>query len=286
MSSAPPGWHLQPDGRERYWDGERWTDQFREPDRARTEQIPLGETQGMPTASAGDQSGYAGARPGAYQSPGGYSPPPGHGDAYPREPYVGQGGPMSDRPGGTPGWLKGCLIALLVVIVLAAIAVGVGWWLINRAVDNVASPQPSETTAPTTEPTDTPTDEPTGSVSIPTTIPSLPTDLPSIPGSGVTVVVEVGEGFTFGPAEIKAGWGFESQPLGFRTVTMTVIPQETSSVPVVFTMRFLSGSDEELGATVCTAPLTTVGQEESVACIPVHGEVENAEQVQVSGIGG
>ena len=29
--SAPPGWHLQPDGRERYWDGSQWTEQFRMP---------------------------------------------------------------------------------------------------------------------------------------------------------------------------------------------------------------------------------------------------------------
>jgi len=29
--SAPAGWHLQPDGRERFWDGTRWTDQFRAP---------------------------------------------------------------------------------------------------------------------------------------------------------------------------------------------------------------------------------------------------------------
>jgi hypothetical protein len=28
--SALPGWHPQPDGRERYWDGEAWTTQFRE----------------------------------------------------------------------------------------------------------------------------------------------------------------------------------------------------------------------------------------------------------------
>lgn len=28
--SAPPGWHRQDDGRERYWDGQRWTDAFRD----------------------------------------------------------------------------------------------------------------------------------------------------------------------------------------------------------------------------------------------------------------
>lgn len=29
--SAPAGWHLQGDGRERFWDGSQWTDQFRPP---------------------------------------------------------------------------------------------------------------------------------------------------------------------------------------------------------------------------------------------------------------
>lgn len=29
--SAPPGWHVQPDGRERFWDGSQWTEQFRAP---------------------------------------------------------------------------------------------------------------------------------------------------------------------------------------------------------------------------------------------------------------
>src|SRR6478735_9445022 len=27
--SAPPGWHRQTDGRERFWDGEAWTEDFR-----------------------------------------------------------------------------------------------------------------------------------------------------------------------------------------------------------------------------------------------------------------
>ena len=29
--SAPAGWHLQPDGQERFWDGTQWTEQFRAP---------------------------------------------------------------------------------------------------------------------------------------------------------------------------------------------------------------------------------------------------------------
>lgn len=28
--SAPAGWHRQDDGRDRYWDGQQWTEQFRE----------------------------------------------------------------------------------------------------------------------------------------------------------------------------------------------------------------------------------------------------------------
>lgn len=32
MTQSPAGWHPQPDGRERYWDGSQWTDQYRTPD--------------------------------------------------------------------------------------------------------------------------------------------------------------------------------------------------------------------------------------------------------------
>ncbi|HHX47562.1 MAG TPA: DUF2510 domain-containing protein [Brevibacterium sp.] len=31
MTDSTPGWHRQPDGRERFWDGTEWTDQFRDP---------------------------------------------------------------------------------------------------------------------------------------------------------------------------------------------------------------------------------------------------------------
>ena len=35
--AAPAGWFATDDGRERYWDGERWTDAFRAPERAADE---------------------------------------------------------------------------------------------------------------------------------------------------------------------------------------------------------------------------------------------------------
>lgn len=38
--SAQPGWHRQTDGRERYWDGSRWTDQYRAPIEEPTKTAP------------------------------------------------------------------------------------------------------------------------------------------------------------------------------------------------------------------------------------------------------
>ena len=52
--SAPPGWHPQPDGRDRWWDGEQWTEHFRDP-------VGEGATQTLPAGGAG---GYQGAGPG------------------------------------------------------------------------------------------------------------------------------------------------------------------------------------------------------------------------------
>lgn len=285
MSSAPPGWHRQDDGRERFWDGESWTDEFRDPSSAETQQIPVGETQGMPSGQPQDQSGYAGAGSSGYASP----PPGGHREEYPREPYYGQDAPLSDKPGGMPGWLKGCLFALLAVVLLAAVAIGVGWWLVNRTLDQATDPDPvqSETVAPTQteEPTDDATGGPTLPTQIPTTLPTqIPTTLPTVPGVGETVQVSIGEGFTFGQAEIQQGWTIEDESLGFKSVSMRVVPQEASTVPLVFTMRFLSGS-EELSTTICTVPLTAAGQEEDAVCVPMRGDAQSADEVEVSGLG-
>lgn len=284
MSSAPPGWHRQPDGRERFWDGERWTDEFREPSSSPTEQIPIGETQSMPQAQAQSESGYAGA------GSGGYAPPPagGHYQDYPRDPYYGQGGPPPS--GGTPGWLKGCLVALLVIVLLGALVVGAGWWLFNRAVDTVTEPgsTSTQTVAPTDEVTDEateePTDDSTAGPELPTDSPApSPTDIPTAPGVGITVEVSIGEGFTFGPAEVQEGWSITEEAFGFKTVSMTVIPLEATDVPLLFTMRFLSGS-EELGSTGCTVGLGTAGAEHHAVCVPMRGEPQDADVVEISGL--
>lgn len=50
--SAPAGWHPQGDGRERFWDGSQWTDQFRM-------STPPGNADGPATPQAGRRSWFS-----------------------------------------------------------------------------------------------------------------------------------------------------------------------------------------------------------------------------------
>lgn len=305
MSSAPPGWHLQPDGRERFWDGERWTDEFRDPSSSPTQAIPTTETRGMPQRDSGDDW----PRPAPAPSPGGFE------DRY--HEYFEPGGPLSDRPNGrgTPGWLKGCGAVLVGLLVLAVLGVLGGWWLFNRDSDEGGTGEPAETTAttdppveptsdPPAEPTEDATEEPTEeSTGLPTAWPSgvptefptvfptaLPTDfprlptLPGLPGLGESVEVAPGESFTLGPAQIQAGWEARVT-LGLRTVSMTSVSTQSSQVPIVFTLVFFQDGTE-IASTICTAPVATVGEEADVTCVPMRGAVENADTVRASGVGG
>ncbi|WP_205859536.1 DUF2510 domain-containing protein [Phycicoccus flavus] len=105
--SAPPGWHPQPDGRERWWDGQQWTEHFRD---------PVAPTQQ-----------YGAVEPG-YGPPQqtGYNPPP--------------AGYQQQRS-GMSGGAKGCLIAAVVFVLLLVVAVVVAffWFGANvvRSVDDV-----------------------------------------------------------------------------------------------------------------------------------------------------
>ena len=84
--SAPAGWHLQPDGQERFWDGTQWTDQFRSPapidptapppapswasssdtvadtvsDSGHTQAFDVAGTQALPSQDAGAPGAYLG----------------------------------------------------------------------------------------------------------------------------------------------------------------------------------------------------------------------------------
>lgn len=283
MSTAPPGWHRQPDGQERFWDGTRWTDEFRDPATAPTTAIPTDQTQGMPAGPPPGQDRYAQAGD-AYPSAHGQ---PGQGDAYPREPYYGAGGPPPSS-GGMPGWLKGCLFALLALFVIAAIGIVIGWRMLTGG-DDGSVPDGTATTAPqapTPEPTTGPTDGPTNGGGLPTDLPTeLPTDFPTeLPGAGETVEVSIGDGFALGPGEIQPGWTVTNRSLGFRSVEMKVLSTEATSVPLVFTMTFLQNG-AELSQTVCTAGLGAEGEQSDAVCVPMRGDVENADVVRVSGAG-
>ncbi|MGG5261133.1 DUF2510 domain-containing protein [Phycicoccus avicenniae] len=118
--SAPPGWHPQPDGRERWWDGQQWTEHFRDPVATPVAPAPYGD----PNAQAGT----------GYGTPGAGFPPP--------------------QKQGMSGGAKGCLIAAVVIVVLLVVGVIVGGILFARtaskAVDEVRS------AVPTNFPTDLP----------------------------------------------------------------------------------------------------------------------------------
>ncbi|MGV3563172.1 MAG: DUF2510 domain-containing protein [Nocardioides sp.] len=135
MSQAPAGWHLQPDGRERYWDGTQWTAHFRP---GPAQQAPDGQPQADPV-----QQGYP--QPG-YQQPGyaGYQqayPQQGYGPAYPQQGYAPgyQGTPSS----GSSNTTKIVLIVIGVLILVLgggclAVATLVGG-AVNEAVETIES---------------------------------------------------------------------------------------------------------------------------------------------------
>lgn len=128
MSQAPAGWHLQPDGRERYWDGTQWTAHFRP---GPAQQAPEGQPtypdptqQGYPQVYAGYQQGY---------------PQQGYGAAYPQQGYAPgyQGTPSS----GSSNTTKIVLIVIGVLILVLgggclAVATLVGG-AVNEAVETI-----------------------------------------------------------------------------------------------------------------------------------------------------
>ncbi|PKW26985.1 DUF2510 domain-containing protein [Phycicoccus duodecadis] len=122
--SAPPGWHPQPDGRERWWDGQQWTDHTRDPQVA-----PLAPAPAAPYGQAGTT--------GAWQPP---------------------------QRSGMSGGAKGCLIAvavlLLLLVVGAVVAVVLFARNVSSAVDDARSSFPSS--LPTSLPSGLPSDLPNG----------------------------------------------------------------------------------------------------------------------------
>ncbi|MFL6175466.1 MAG: hypothetical protein ACJ715_02355 [Ornithinibacter sp.] len=293
--SAPAGWHLQPDGQERYWDGTQWSDQFRMPLASdptappswdgpvdQTQAVDLDTTQAIPAPQAMPSGHTPGGHPPAGYGPPGYPQPdethqgypqtgypqPGYGPpAYPQTGYPqtgygapdGQPYPQPPRQGG--GLAKGCLIVAILGVLLLGGAVVVGIYLFNRASETISENFPS---------------------GFPTTLPSdFPSDLPT-QGLGQSIDVTVGEGFTLPRATIEPGWSLDAA--GGSVVNITGMRATLGSgdgFPVLFTMSF----PDKGGAPVQTLCTTATGTSDSVvdvSCVPLFGDVAGAATAKVT----
>ena len=298
--SAPAGWHLQPDGQERYWDGTQWTEQFRAPvtvdptapppapswaDSAdstapsdHTQAFDVSGTQALPSQDAVAPAAY----PPAGQPQAGYQPATDHQVGHPPQgyapgqPQTGYGAPGAQQypppqQGGSSGLLKGCLIAGVVLLGLIAVVIAAFAFFASRVVDEVNE----------TFPSGFPTELPSG---IPTELPSdLPTTLPT-EGLEQNIELAVGDGFELPRATIAGGWTLEPQGAGIPVVNITGMKAtlgDANGFPVLFTMSFpVTGGDPV--ETVCTAPGGEPDAVVDVSCVPLFGDVQEARRVTVT----
>ena len=290
--SAPPGWHLQPDGRERWWDGQQWTEQYRSPLPSdptappsgpgwaggddQTQALDVDRTQQLPTQPPGGDQGTGGYVPPpapGYGSPQQYSYPSGGGGT-PATGYGSAGGAYPPpQQQGMSGAAKGCLIAAAVGLVILVIAVLGGIFLFRQAADEVG--RQLETALPTTtsSPTAAPSETPTGTPS------DTSTGLPSL--GGEPVVAGIGEGFTLPRATIASGWTIVEGQLSSEVSGMSATFTDDSALPVAFTMSF-EGSGDPV-ETFCTAAAPGDGQTSSeVVCVPLFGDVSGVDRVTVT----
>ncbi len=293
--SAPAGWHLQPDGRERYWDGSQWTEQFRipaptepmdptappppsswSPTVDETQVLDVSGTQALPQAQqspppSSDPTSYASPAPTGYPAQQQYGYPSGAGGLPPAGPpgagYGTPGGQWQAPPrSGASGLAKGCLVAALGVVILVGIAVVAGIFFISRAAEEVVDTLPS--TFPTELPSDLPTELPSG----------VPTE-----GPGARIDIAVGNGFELPRAVVEDGWRLEAQGGGVPIVQvrgMRATLEDDNGFPVLFTMSVPGdGGDVE---TVCTAPAGSSGATVDVSCVPFFGDVADATRATVT----
>ncbi|MGL5928915.1 MAG: DUF2510 domain-containing protein [Dermatophilaceae bacterium] len=306
--SAPPGWHPQPDGRERFWDGTQWTDQFRTPapptsvppaaapppppswaSPEPTQAIDIDRTQALPTPDpagaappSGPVSGGEGA-PGAAPpwQPAGYDATAGQPAGQPAGTTPGASppaGPVAPGTGyGTPGtpWQpppqKNRSRGCLIAAIVTAVVLVVVVAVAIWAVFAVGRTvvETVESNVPSNLPTNLPTDLPT----------NLPTDLPT----AAPFDIEVGEGFELPRAEVAGGWTLsETSNLGARVQGMRATFRQPTQVPAVFSLSFTTAGGDTL-ETACTSQ---VGGDEvteaDVSCIPIFGDVSGVESVRVT----
>ena len=302
--SAPAGWHLQPDGQERYWDGSQWTDQFRLPLPSdptappswdgpvdQTQAVDLDTTQAIPApqatssghpaggyqTSADAQRGYAQpdyaqpdhAQPDYAQT--GYQqagyPGPGYQQPAPQQPgypQPGYGAPGSQPYAPPPRQGGGLAKGCLLVAVIGVLILGVAV-AGGIYVFNRASETISET-FPSGLPTGLPSDFPSG----------LPTE-----GLGQSIDVTVGAGFDLPRATIEPGWSLDAAGSVVNITGMRATLGSTDGFPVLFTMSFPDASGTEV-QTVCTAGSGSSDSSVDVSCVPLFGDVARATKAKVT----
>ncbi len=293
--SAPAGWHLQPDGQERFWDGTRWTEEFRaplpnDPTAPPTDPAWAGSTE--QTQALDVDSTQAIQSPGAYQQPDSAQSPyqqpeypqPAYQPGYPQQSYPEQGYPQQayqqqgypqqtgyGAPGTQPyapprtsggGMAKGCLIAAIVGVLLLVVVAVAGFYVVNRAADTISETFPSgfPTSLPTTFPTDGSTD-----------------------GLGQALDVSVGDSFDLPRGTVEAGWQLEAKDGGIGIVDIAGMKATISSedgFPLLFTMSFPASGGEQV-ETVCTASGAS-GATVDVSCVPLFGDVSDATRARVT----
>ena len=317
--SAPAGWHLQPDGRERFWDGTRWTEQFRMPAPSDPTAPPPpswaqpgdasgsdaeGDTGDQPftTDPTADTSSWQSAAPTvdqtqaldvtstqaipAHQPPAGAPGWQGQPPATPYTPgpdytYGAPGGAVPASGYGAPGW-QGQPPATRGSSGLAKgclIAALVGVVFLVIAVV-AAIFFVSRAVDEVTQ---------TFPTSIPSGLPTgLPTDLPSgLPteGLGERIGITVGDGFDIPRATIQDGWSLAKQGAGSLSIVtiddMRATLEGDDGLPVLFTVSFPTPDGASV-ETVCTAPGGAAGATVEVSCVPLLGDVSQARQGTVT----
>jgi hypothetical protein len=318
--SAPPGWHLQPDGRERWWDGQQWTEQFRSP-------LPSDPT--APPAEPADPSSAADILDSPVPGPGdapaegqGSVPPPwttdrtqaldvdrtqaipapppgGYGTSEPPPTYPGQqdysypsgGGGLPPSSTGYPGGGYGTGYGTGYGATggqyppprqgMSGAAKGCLFAAIGILVIIVIAVVAAVFFFARTA--NRISDE--ISSGIPTNLPSdlpsgLPSDLSSV--GGETVTIAVGDGFDLPRARIAGGWSVKSGSFGSEVSGMKATFTESQAVPVVFSMSFRDTGSGKI-ETVCTAaPASSTATTADVTCIPIFGKVDDNAEVAVT----
>jgi hypothetical protein len=308
--SAPAGWHLQPDGRERYWDGSQWTEEFRmplapdptapppapswasgqgtegapgaaadadstavddgPPPSDRTQALDVSRTQSMPAAPP--PTGYGAPAPPAFPAQQDYAYPSGGGG-------LGPGGPPATGYGAPGGqWQAPQRGGSGVAKGCVFAALGVLLLLVIALVAVIFFVSRTVDQVTDTLPTAVPTSLPSG----------LPTDLPTtLPteGLGESITITVGEGFQLPRAQVQDGWSLDPQGAGaVRVVNVSGMRATLSgeqSFPVLFTLSFPASGGGTV-ETVCTAPAGSAGASVDVSCVPLFGDVSDARQGRVT----